>query len=242
SEEYASNLEKSGNQSQLDWKPVGSGPFYLDEFQPGQFVRLLRNEQYWKGQPKMQQVVIDTGAGGTGRISKLLTGECDVLAYPAASQLKVLRDDPRLRLTLRSGMNIAYLAFNTNKPPFNDLKVRQAIAYAINNERLMGSIYYGTAETAASVLPRASWAYDNRAKITEYNPEKSKQILKELGLEGLKLNLWVPSAPQSYNPSPLKMAELIQADLAQVGIQMNIRPIEGRYQETSLMDRTHDMT
>ncbi|TBL34845.1 ABC transporter substrate-binding protein, partial [Klebsiella oxytoca] len=80
-------------------------PFYLDEFQPGQFVRLLRNEQYWKGQPKMQQVVIDTGAGGTGRISKLLTGECDVLAYPAASQLKVLRDDPRLRLTLRSGMN-----------------------------------------------------------------------------------------------------------------------------------------
>ncbi|WP_252407334.1 ABC transporter substrate-binding protein, partial [Escherichia coli] len=69
--------------------------------------------------------------------SKLLTGECDVLAYPAASQLKVLRDDPRLRLTLRSGMNIAYLAFNTNKPPFNDLKVRQAIAYAINNERLM---------------------------------------------------------------------------------------------------------
>ncbi|MER1765683.1 peptide ABC transporter substrate-binding protein SapA [Proteus mirabilis] len=242
SEEYASNLEKSGNQSQLDWKPVGSGPFYLDEFQPGQFVRLLRNEQYWKGQPKMQQVVIDTGAGGTGRISKLLTGECDVLAYPAASQLKVLRDDPRLRLTLRSGMNIAYLAFNTNKPPFNDLKVRQAIAYAINNERLMGSIYYGTAETAASVLPRASWAYDNRAKITEYNPEKSKQILKELGLEGLKLNLWVPNAPQSYNPSPLKMAELIQADLAQVGIQMNIRPIEGRYQETSLMDRTHDMT
>ena len=55
-----------------------------------------------------------------------------------------------------------------------------------------------TAETAASVLPRASWAYDNRAKITEYNPEKSKHILKELGLDGLKLNLWVPSASQSY--------------------------------------------
>ncbi|MBG2802119.1 ABC transporter substrate-binding protein SapA [Proteus sp. WDL240414] len=242
SAEYAQNLEKSGDQTQLDWKPVGTGPFFLDEYQPGQFVRLFRNKDYWKGQPKMQQIVIDMGAGGTGRISKLLTGECDVLAYPAASQLKVLRDDPRLRLTLRSGMNIAYLAFNTSKPPLNDLKVRQAIAYAINNERLMESIYYGTAETAASVLPRASWAYDNRAKITEYNPEKSKQILKELGLDGLKLNLWVPSASQSYNPSPLKMAELIQADLAQVGIQMSIRPIEGRYQETSMMDRTHDMT
>ncbi|QAV24493.1 ABC transporter substrate-binding protein SapA [Proteus hauseri] len=242
SAEYAKNLVDLGTQSQLDWKPVGTGPFLLDEYQAGQFVRLFRNDNYWKGKPKMQQIVIDMGAGGTGRISKLLTGECDVLAYPAASQLKVLRDDPRLRLTLRSGMNIAYLAFNTSKPPLNDLKVRQAIAYAINNERLMESIYYGTAETAASVLPRASWAYDNRAKITEYNPEKSKQILKELGLEDLKLNLWVPSTSQSYNPSPLKMAELIQADLAQVGIKMNIRPIEGRYQETTMMDRTHDMT
>lgn len=84
----------------------------------------------------MEEVVVDMGAGGTGRISKLLTGECDVLAYPAASQLKVLRDDPRLRISMRSGMNIAYLSFNTSKPPLDKLKVRQAIAYAINNSDL----------------------------------------------------------------------------------------------------------
>ncbi len=63
-----------------------------------------------------------------------------MLAYPAASQLSILRDDPRLRLTLRPGMNIAYLAFNTRKPPLDNLKVRQAIALAINNQRLMQSI------------------------------------------------------------------------------------------------------
>lgn len=152
-----------------------------------------------------------------------------MLAYPAASQLKVLRNDPRLRLSMRSSMNIAYLAFNTNKPPLNQLKVRQAIAYAINNERLMQSIYYGTAETAASILPRASWAYDNQAQVTDYNPQRAKQILTELGLNSLKLDLWVPVSSQSFNPSPLKMAELIQADLAQVGITMNIRPVEGRF-------------
>ncbi|MFY3758389.1 ABC transporter substrate-binding protein, partial [Escherichia coli] len=116
------------------------------------------------------------GAGGTGRLSKLLTGECDVLAYPAASQLSILRDDPRLRLTLRPGMNIAYLAFNTRKPPFNNLKVRQAIALAINNQRLMQSIYYGTAETAASILPRASWAYDNDAHVTAYDPQQARRM------------------------------------------------------------------
>lgn len=189
----------------------------------------------------MPQVVIDLGAGGTGRLSKLLTGECDVLAYPAASQLSILRDDPRLRLTLRPGMNVAYLAFNTRKPPLNDQRVRQAIALSINNQRLMQSIYYGTAETAASILPRASWAYDNQAQVTEYNPEKAKAILKELGLTKLQLNLWVPTASQSYNPSPLKTAELIQADLAQVGITVNIVPVEGRF-KARLMEMNHDLT
>lgn len=121
----------------------------------------------------MPRVVVDLGSGGTGRLSKLLTGECDVLARPAASQLTILRDDPRLRLTLRPGMNIARLAFNTAKPPLDNPEVRHATALAINNQRLMQSIYYGTAETAASMLPRASWAYDNDAKITEYNPQEA---------------------------------------------------------------------
>ncbi|MEI9748062.1 ABC transporter substrate-binding protein SapA [Moellerella wisconsensis] len=242
SAEYAEKLALQNRQELIDWRPVGTGPFMLDDYQSGQFVKLQRNRAYWKGEPRMEEVVIDMGAGGTGRISKLLTGECDVLAYPAASQLKVLRNDPRLRLSMRSSMNIAYLAFNTNKPPLNQLKVRQAIAYAINNERLMQSIYYGTAETAASILPRASWAYDNQAQVTDYNPQRAKQILTELGLNSLKLDLWVPVSSQSFNPSPLKMAELIQADLAQIGITMNIRPVEGRFLENQLMDRAHDMT
>lgn len=190
----------------------------------------------------MPQVIIDLGAGGTGRLSKLLTGECDVLAYPAASQLSILRDDPRLRLTLRPGMNVAYLAFNTRKPPLDNLDVRRAIAYSINNQRLMQSIYYGTAETAASLLPRASWAYDSEAKITEYNPEKSRELLKQAGVTNLHLQLWVPTASQAYNPSPLKTAELIQADMAQVGIKVSIIPVEGRFQEARLSDMSHDMT
>ncbi|KMJ45667.1 ABC transporter substrate-binding protein [Xenorhabdus khoisanae] len=242
SQEYAQKLQQINQQREIDWKPVGTGPFMLEDYQMEQFIRLVRHDKYWKGKPRMEQVVIDAGAGGTGRISKLLTGECDVLAYPDANQWNILHDDPNLRQTLRSGMNIAYLAFNTSKPPLDKLEVRQAIAYAINNQRLMKSIYYGTAETAASILPRASWAYDNRAEITEYNPERSRKMLGELGLHGLKLTLWVPTASQSYNPSPLKMAELIQADLAQVGVEMSIRPVEGRYQENQLMDKTHDMT
>jgi cationic peptide transport system substrate-binding protein len=190
----------------------------------------------------MPQVVIDMGSGGTGRMSRLLTGECDVLAWPAASQLTILRDDPRLRLTLRPGMNIAFLAFNTNKPPLNNPAVRHALSLSINNQRLMQSIYYGTAETAASILPRASWAYDSSSKITEYNPEKSRQQLEALGIKNLTLQLWVPTTSQPWNPSPLKTAELIQADMAQVGVKVIIRAVEGRFQEARLMDMSHDLT
>ncbi|HCG2923403.1 TPA: ABC transporter substrate-binding protein SapA, partial [Klebsiella variicola] len=177
SAEYATQLAKQDRQELLDRQPVGTGPFLLSENRAGQYIRLQRHEKFWRGTPLMPQVVVDLGSGGTGRLSKLLTGECDVLAWPAASQLTILRDDPRLRLTLRPGMNIAYLAFNTNKPPLDNPAVRHALALAINNQRLMQSIYYGTAETAASILPRASWAYDNEAKITEYNPAKSREQL-----------------------------------------------------------------
>ncbi|MFT4464735.1 MAG: ABC transporter substrate-binding protein SapA [Sodalis sp. (in: enterobacteria)] len=237
--EYADRLTASGHQEQLDRLPVGTGPFMLNEYHSGQFIRLTRHENYWRGKPRMAQVVIDLSSGGIWRLSRLLTGECDVLAYPAASQLSILRDDPRLRLTLRPGMNIAYLAFNTRKPPLNDVRLRHAIALAINNPRLMQSIYYGIAETAASLLPRASWAYDNDARVTEYNPAKARAILRELGKPSLRLNLLVPTASQSYNPSPLKTAELIQA---QVGIRLTIIPVEGRFQEARLTAVNHDMT
>ncbi|UIA90104.1 peptide ABC transporter substrate-binding protein SapA [Erwinia tracheiphila] len=242
SAEYAAQLTKAGRQEQLDHQPVGTGPFQLSQYRTGQYIRLARNPDYWKGLPRMPQVVIDMGAGGTGRLSKLLTGECDVLAYPAASQLAVLRNDPRLRLTLRAGMNIAYLAFNTRKAPLDLPEVRHALALAINNERLMAAIYYGTSETAASILPRASWAYNNNAKVTEYNPQKSRQQLRALGIANLHLTLWVPSASQSWNPSPLKTAELLQADLAQVGVRVTIVPVEGRFQEARLMAMNHDLT
>ncbi len=242
SAEYAGKLEKEDRQEQLDRQPVGTGPYQLSEYRAGQYIRLQRHDDFWRGKPLMPQVVVDLGSGGTGRLSKLLTGECDVLAWPAASQLSILRDDPRLRLTLRPGMNVAYLAFNTAKPPLNNPAVRHALALAINNQRLMQSIYYGTAETAASILPRASWAYDNEAKITEYNPAKSREQLKSLGLENLTLKLWVPTRSQAWNPSPLKTAELIQADMAQVGVKVVIVPVEGRFQEARLMDMSHDLT
>lgn len=241
SAEYARKLEKEDRQEQLDRQPVGTGPYQLSEYRAGQFIRLQRHDDFWRGKPLMPQVVVDLGPAAPTSVETPDRGmrrSGTACCQPAIH----LRDDPRLRLTLRPGMNVAYLAFNTAKPPLNNPAVRHALALAINNQRLMQSIYYGTAETAASILPRASWAYDNEAKITEYNPAKSREQLKSLGLENLTLKLWVPTRSQAWNPSPLKTAELIQADMAQVGVKVVIVPVEGRFQEARLMDMSHDLT
>ncbi len=241
SEEYAQKWRQIHRQQQIDWQPVGTGPFKLKDYKMGQFIRLVRHDKYWEGRPHLEQVVIDIGTGGTGRISKLLTGECDVLAYPDAHQLKIVHDDPNLSQESLPGMNIAYLAFNTSKPPLDKLAVRQAIAYAINNQRLMKSIYNDMAETASSILPHISWAHDKRVEITEYNPKKSRNMLNQLGISELALTLWVPTASQAYNPRPLKMAEFIQADLAKVGIEVAIRPVEGGFQRNLLKNKDYDL-
>lgn len=225
SAEYAAQLSRKERQELFDRLPVGTWPFQLSEYRAGQFIRLQRHDAFWRGKPLMPQVVVDLGSGGTGRLSKLLTGEYDVLSWSAASQLTILHNDPRLRLTLRPGINIAYLAFNTDKSPLNNPATRHALALSINNQLLilMQSIYYGTAEIAASILPQASWAYDNDAEITEYNPEKSREQLKALGIENITLHLWVPTSSQAWNQSPLKTAELIQADMGQVGVKSGSR-------------------
>lgn len=242
SAEYADKLQRLGTPAVLDNQPVGSGPFQLNEYRAGQFVRLQRHPDYWRGVPRLKQIVIDMGVGGTGRLSKLLTGECDVLAYTPASQLTVLRDDPRLRMVLQPAMNIAYLAFNTAKPPLDNVKVRQALALAINNQRLVASIYYGTAQVATSALPRASWAYQPQKQILEYAPDKARQALKDLHIEHLELKMKVSTSSQPWNPSQMKTAELIQADLARIGVKVVLLPVEGRFQESQLMSMDHDMT
>ncbi len=82
SAEYAAQLSRKDRQELLDRQPVGTGPFQLSEYRAGQFIRLQRHDGFWRGKPLMPQVVVDLGSGGTGRLSKLLTGECDVLARP----------------------------------------------------------------------------------------------------------------------------------------------------------------
>ena len=223
SHEYGQNLLSTGKLDQLDMKPIGTGPFYLAQYTPHDLIRLSRHWGYWQGAAPMEQVVFDISSRGTGTLAKLLSQECDVLSSPVASQLPVISDREEFELIAQTGMNVAFLALNTSKPELKDARVRRAINYAINRENLLNSVYYGTGTKAKSILPPMSWAYNHNSKALDYDPAKALALLKEAGYDkNLHLLLWVPLEPRPYNPSPRKTAELIQADLNAVGIQVTI--------------------
>ncbi|MGF1721220.1 ABC transporter substrate-binding protein [Vibrio kyushuensis] len=221
--EYATQLEHSDNKRQLDSLPIGSGPFFLDEYQVNDLVRLRRHDNYWNGPAKLEQVVFDISHRGTGTFAKLLRNECDVLSSPLSSQIPVIEQQEELVLTAKPAMNVAYIAVNTLHPALNDTRVRKALNFAINRKNILDSVYYGTGSLAYTLLPPTSWAYQKDSIQVRYDRNYAIALLRDAGYEsGLELTMSVPLESKAYNPSPRKTAELIQANLADVGITLRL--------------------
>jgi len=223
SKEYGDQLLNSATPQLIDTDPIGTGPFYLDSYFPSSHIRYKPNKSYWGGAPTIDQLVFDITPKSTNRIAKLMTGDCDVSALPQSSELDILRHNISLELQIQTGFNVSYLAFNHKKAPFDQPNVRKAIAHAINKRAIIEAVYYGSATIADSVLPPLSWAYNDQLSEYRYDPELARQLLAEVGLaQGFEMNIWAAPAQRIYNPNALKTAELIQGQLAQIGITVNI--------------------
>ncbi|NMP17548.1 ABC transporter substrate-binding protein [Thalassotalea sp. Y01] len=226
SKEYADSLIANKLPlSRLDSQPIGTGPFKFKSYQIGSLIRYLRHEDYWRQKVNIEQLLFNITPRNTGRLTKLLTHECDVISYPIALQEISSRAD--LELEQVTSFNVAFMAFNTQKPPFDNPLVRQAVAHAINKRAIINAVYFEQADVADSLLPKASWAYDGDIAGIEYSVSMAKSLLTDAGLgDGFSLDLWAMPVQRAYNPDALKMAKLIQADLAQVGIDVNIISFE----------------
>ena len=234
SKEYAQQLIHADNKPMLDTHPVGTGPFYLAEYQVGDLVRLKRHEQHWRGKPEMQQVVFDISARGTGPLAKLLRGECDVLNAPLSSQIPTIRAHKQLKLDSKPAMNVAFIAINTEHPALNDQRVRKALSLSINRNNILESVYYGTGSQAYTLLPPSSWAYEKDTVHVRYDRNYALALLRDAGFStGLELTMWVPLEPNAYNPSPRKTAELIQASFADIGVKLELYTSD-RFDRTEL--------
>ncbi|MBD1556975.1 ABC transporter substrate-binding protein [Vibrio sp. S9_S30] len=223
SSEYANQLIEKDNKHQIDLHPIGTGPFYLDEYQTGDFIRVKKHAKYWQGEPVMEQVVFDISTRGTGTLAKLLRNECDVLSSPVSSQLPIIIENDELVLHAKPAMNVAFIALNTSHPALKDRRVRKALNLAINRQVILDSVYYGTGSIAYTLLPPSSWAYQKDSIQIRYDRNYAKALMEEAGLsKGLTLSMWVPLEPRPYNPSPRKTAEQIQASFADIGVTLNL--------------------
>ncbi len=241
SSEYASTLLKRQQTVALDELPVGTGPFLYREYQKDLLIRYYRHPHYWRGQVKAEQLVIDIVPDNTKRLAKILTHECDVAPIPRMAELKMLRQTKDFAIDEKTAMNVGYWAFNTKKPPFNDNRVRQALAHAVNRQNILQAVYFDQAVIAESVLPPTSWAYDPTSRAPNYDPETAKALLAQAGYpKGFSMDIWAMPVQRNYNPNAQKMAELIQADLAQVGVRARIVTYEWNTFRRKLKEFEHD--
>jgi len=225
SQEYAVQLNADDNLVQLDLLPVGTGPYKVKNYFRNQYVRLEKNEDYWKKDAKIKNIIIDLSTDRTGRLVKFFNGECQIASYPEVSQLGLLKEnDKRYYVKSAEGMNLAYLAFNFQNAVIQDEQVRRAIAQAINRQRIIKTIYHNTATVANNIIPNISWASSVNTPdfAYDFNPSEAKKVLQD---KRLHLNMWVLNEEQVYNPAPLKTAELIKEDLNNVGVNITIRSV-----------------
>ena len=225
SQEYAVQLNADDNLVQLDLLPVGTGPYKVKNYFRNQYVWLEKNEDYWKKDAKIKNIIIDLSTDRTGRLVKFFNGECQIASYPEVSQLGLLKEnDKRYYVKSAEGMNLAYLAFNFQNAVIQDEQVRRAIAQAINRQRIIKTIYHNTATVANNIIPNISWASSVNTPdfAYDFNPSEAKKVLQD---KQLHLNMWVLNEEQVYNPAPLKTAELIKEDLNNVGVNVTIRSV-----------------
>ena len=225
SQEYAVQLNADDNLVQLDLLPVGTGPYKVKNYFRNQYVRLEKNEDYWKKDAKIKNIIIDLSTDRTGRLVKFFNGECQIASYPEVSQLGLLKEnDKRYYVKSAEGMNLAYLAFNFQNAVIQNEQVRRAIAQAINRQRIIKAIYHNTATVANNIIPNISWASSVNTPdfAYDFNPSEAKKVLQD---KQLHLNMWVLNEEQVYNPAPLKTAELIKEDLNNVGVNVTIRSV-----------------
>ncbi|EKE84767.1 ABC transporter substrate-binding protein SapA [Idiomarina xiamenensis] len=240
SAEYAQQLQANGYPERIDRLPIGTGPFVFEQFRKDVLIRYQRNPDYWREGPYIEQLVYSITPNANKRMLKLLTGECDVIPYPLISEIDTLVDNRSIDVSSEISPNVAFWAFNTERPPFDDARVRRALSYAINQAAIIQAIYYGNAKQADSLLPQTSWAFANVSEAYEYNPARARQLLDEAGYGRLSIDIWAMPVQRAYNPNAYRMAELIQADLARIGVDAHIISYEWNTFRRRLARGEHD--
>ena len=205
-------------------KPTGTGPYTLKEWKSGEFLAFERNPSYFfEGRPNIDKITIQVGVAPDVALLRLEKGEIHLMGDPppGADWARITGDAAwKDRIEVEATVNTTYIAINVTTPPFDDVKVRQALNHAIDKQRIV-QLLNGRATVANQVLPPLMPGYDSAYTGYDYNPDKAKQLLTQAGFpDGFETSIECIAV----DPQP-KLCESFQQDLAKVGIKLTINTL-----------------
>jgi peptide/nickel transport system substrate-binding protein len=225
--EGASGIVPFGSLDEIARNPIGSGPFKFVSAEQDKEVIVERNDNYWGTNARLARVLFTVVPDATTRALELRKGSADAAINALTSDtILALEREPNLQVERAPGTVLSYLAFNLRDPTLQDVRVRQAIAYAIDRGPLLQYIWRGFAQPALSVLPPQSWAYDQDVAAYPHNPEKARQMLDAAGYrarDGVRFHLTMKTSTEE---STRLLAAVLQQQLRDVGIALDIRTFE----------------
>ena len=203
--------------------PVGTGPFKFANWVQGDRIELVRNDDYWGTPAQLEKATFKFISEPTAAFAAIMAGDLDAFpAYPAPENLPQLDADPRYVVVLGSSEGETILSTNNAKPPFDDIRVRKALAHAINREEIIDGAMFGYGTPIGAHFAPHHPAYVDMTANSNFDPEMAKALLKEAGHEsGLTVSLKLP--PPAY---ARRGGEIVAAQLRDVGIDTEIENLE----------------
>src|SRR5690606_31217917 len=217
--------------------PVGTGYFKFESWNPGSEIKLTKNEDYWNEPAKVDSVTFKVVPEAATRVAELETGNAHIIDPVQPNEVQQINDSGNGTVHQKPSSSLSYIGFNTEKEPFNDVRVRQAISMLVNKDDIISGVYEGFGIPAKGPLAPGIFGYNEDAKPIEYNVEEAKKLLEEAGYaDGFSTTIWT-----NDNPQRVDAAVLLQQELKAVGIDVQIEQIEfGTYLDQAAAGE-HDM-
>jgi len=219
--------------------PVGTGPYKLGEWVKGDHVTLVKNDTYWGTAPSIEKVVIKFISDPTAAVASILAGDVDAFGgFPAPEALTQIKADPRFQVIVGTSQGETVLAMNDGKAPLDNIKVREAIAHALDRKAIIDGAEFGYGTPIGSFFPPGDPAYVDLTSISNFDPAKSKQLLADAGVKDVTLSLKLPPANYARAAGPI-----IQQELADIGIKVDITNVEwADWLQNVFTNKDYDLT
>lgn len=219
-------------QAEFAQNPIGTGPYEFESWEKGSEVVLTLNDDYWGETPEVDQVTFRAIPEATTRVSALENGEVDIITDVAPSQIETIESSDVATLsTVERGGNIVYIGLKTDEAPLNDVRVRQALNYAVDVDTIVENILGGTAVATNSLYGPADFGYAGEPSGYEYNVEKAKALLTEAGYpDGFTIEL----DTVNWYIKNADVAQAIAEQLKAVGITVTVNDVESSVYRTSV--------